>query len=215
VQIPCSSLADEKVKLTLTVNPKEVPDPGKNLNQTGSCVRVELSNGQAELLAFKQATISIPYRDNDKDGYVDGRGIPQKTLYMFWYDERTSKWRKVTTMDVDFDSRICSARTGHLSLFSIFGSPPENYSEIKIYPNPFKPGNGHCVAKIEGLTAHTRMRICTISGRLVLEQTEINLGETQWDGTNQHGQEVASGVYLCVFTNELGDRIVRKICIIR
>jgi len=215
VEIPCSSLADEKVKLTLVVNPKEVPDPGQNLNQTGNCIRVELSNGQAELLASKQATINIPYHDNDKDGYVDGRGIPQKTLCMFWYDERTSKWRKINTTDTDFDSKTCSVRRGHLGLFSIFGSPPDNYSEIRIYPNPYKPGGSHRVVKIEGLTAHTRMRICTISGRLVLEETEINLGETQWDGTNQHGQEVASGVYLCVFTNELGDRTVRKICIIR
>ncbi len=56
-------------------------------------------------------------------------------------------------------------------------------------------------------------------GRLVRlffngEVVEAGLHEVPWDGTNEHGQHVASGTYSCRLTAG-GQEFVRNLCLLR
>jgi len=71
------------------------------------------------------------------------------------------------------------------------------------YPNPF---NGSTVIRLKiGASGHYSLRIIDASGRLVkfLFDQSLNPGqyEAVWDGINDKGEMVSSGVYFGAFTS--------------
>ncbi len=71
-----------------------------------------------------------------------------------------------------------------------------NLDEVGVYPHPFSRKRDGRVT-FSGLTRSAQVRILTISGRVVrvLEEREGD-GGVMWDGTDDAGFEVPSGVYL-------------------
>ena len=75
---------------------------------------------------------------------------------------------------------------------------PFSYNLQQNYPNPFNPETTieYEIAK----TGHTTLQVFDISGRLVKQLvngvTKEGSNEATWDGTNESGQSVGSGVYL-------------------
>ena len=67
------------------------------------------------------------------------------------------------------------------------------------YPNPFNPATTieYDLAK----SGHTQLDIYNLTGRLVKTVANINqpAGHYQvtWDGTDEHNQSVAAGIYFC------------------
>jgi hypothetical protein len=76
----------------------------------------------------------------------------------------------------------------------------EVLSAVRAFPNPFRPGRGDTVMTFSNLPAGAVIRIYTSSGRLVRELNADAFGLAQWDGANQSGQKVASGVYVGLAT---------------
>ena len=71
----------------------------------------------------------------------------------------------------------------------------EQLSEIQVFPNPAYPGTDG--VRFGGLTASARVRIYTIEGVPVRALTETDGdGGLLWDGRNERGDAVGSGVYL-------------------
>ena len=66
--------------------------------------------------------------------------------------------------------------------------------QVYAYPNPVEPGYTGPI-NIVGLIDNSDVKITTVDGRLV-KQGRSNGALFSWDGTNQHGQRVASGIYL-------------------
>ena len=92
-----------------------------------------------------------------------------------------------------------------------------NLNNVVVYPNPFKQGeliNGFVT--FANITADVQIKIYTIAGELV---DEINLanttGSARWDCKNKKGESVASGVYLYVMKNSVGEKKTGKVVIIR
>ncbi|NOY77094.1 MAG: VWA domain-containing protein [Calditrichaeota bacterium] len=103
-------------------------------------------------------------------------------------------------------------------------SPPEQFQLLNSYPNPFMPENGqsftHVVFKISGAKSSypVEIRIYDVTGRLilVLVQATYQPGhyEAIWNGRDQWGHLVSSGVYLVKM--KVGAEILStKILIIR
>jgi hypothetical protein len=91
--------------------------------------------------------------------------------------------------------------------------PAKDY-DIKCFPQPFYPDIDEFLS-IEGLAASTDLRILTVNGELVKSIT-TNSRKTQWDGTNENGDLVESGVYLVVAKSTSEDKDgVAKIAVIR
>lgn len=78
-----------------------------------------------------------------------------------------------------------------------------SYSNVVVYPNPVRDTYEGPVA-IKGLVENTTVKIADMSGNLVFE-TESLGGQAIWDGTNLHGERVATGVYIIYLSSADGE----------
>ena len=97
-----------------------------------------------------------------------------------------------------------------------FAALKDNLSESYIYPNPVRTSQGNDKVTFANLTNNVMIRIFKTNGDLVREinATDTN-GTVTWDLTNDNGNQVASGIYIYLITNELSQKSKGKLAIIR
>ncbi len=101
---------------------------------------------------------------------------------------------------------ICSFR-------STATEPTENNNNILVFPNPVLPNYNGTIA-IRGLSNNALVKITELTGQLVF-QTRALGGQAIWDGKNYLGNKVASGVYLVLIRDELGqEKMMTKLVIL-
>ena len=85
---------------------------------------------------------------------------------------------------------------------------------VRVYPNPVRPEyNG--IITVNGLTHNAEVKITTVTGQLVYSG-RANGGLFTWNGCNQNGKRVSSGVYNVISTNAEGEKaVVNRITFIR
>lgn len=91
----------------------------------------------------------------------------------------------------------------------------ETFSEdIHAYPNPVKPDyNG--VITVTGMVRDSDVRITNVTGKLIYAGTSVG-GQFIWNGRNQQGQRVSSGIYFVLAANAEGkEGIATKILFIK
>lgn len=103
---------------------------------------------------------------------------------------------------------------------TISAPAPEVHISSVPCPNPFIPSEGHTHITFENLQPDVTVNIYNLAGELVAEGEgdDITYGtfcdghsegyRWQWDGTNEHGKTVASGVY--IYFVDKGDGISEK-----
>jgi len=146
-------------------------------------------------------TITIPYPDTNRDGIVDGTNIPASKLGIFWYNEKTGRWEEVSKGGV-------KAKVSHFSLYGIMAKAmATDLSSVRIYPNPYIPKEKTGLLYFDGLTNKATIKIYTLDGMLTrtIEKDDVT-DKKSWDGKNDGGEDVASGIYFYVITNPSGDR---------
>jgi ligand-binding sensor domain-containing protein len=157
-------------------------------------------------------------------------------------DERNNKWiatanglgmmnsrDEFVAVFTTFNSKICDnevrglkidGRTGDvwvgtengLSRYeSGIGAPAEELTEVVPYPNPFIIEKGSEILTFDRLPYEATVRLFTVAGGLV---REIKSG-SQWNGRNEGGELVASGIYLFHVQGASGESAVGKIAVIR
>jgi len=158
-------------------------------------------------------------------------------------DSRNNKWiatsnglgmmnskGKFVGVFTTFNSKICAnkvlrlkidKKTGEvwvgtdngLSRFeSGIGVPAEELSQVVPFPNPFIIQNGTELLTFDRLPYPAEVRIFTVAGELI---KKIRSGEDKWNGRNQAGELVASGIYLFHIQGPSGKSTVGKIAVIR
>lgn len=86
--------------------------------------------------------------------------------------------------------------------------------DVLAYPNPVRPDYRGPIA-VKGLTMNAEVKILSSSGQLVWSGTSAG-GTFTWNGCDQRGRRVASGVYHVVANNAQGKKaIVTRIIMIR
>lgn len=75
-------------------------------------------------------------------------------------------------------------------------TPSKDYTNLRCFPQPFIPGT-HQYVTVEGLGEQSGISIITPSGMPVRNLTTQS-GRITWDGKNEQGELVGSGVYLIV-----------------
>ncbi|MDD5491678.1 MAG: gliding motility-associated C-terminal domain-containing protein [bacterium] len=148
---------------------------------------------------LKNIDLTLLYFDNDSNGIVDGLQdldgnvtIEETKLKMFWWDG--FKWRLVNgTQTQDVAANTITVKTNHFSYYALFpvnSLSPEDYRPAKkiITPN----GDGiNDEADFSGLAEE--IKIFDITGRKI---RSVSAGTGQWDGKDDDGSVVESGVYI-------------------
>jgi len=163
----------------------------------------------------KQITITIPYPDANQDGIVDGTEISEASLKM--YALEGSSWVEIEGGTIDTVANTFTASVWHFSVYALRGIPfGKDLSKVYVYPNPFKPAIHNKITFAE-VTDTATIRIFTIVGELVktISVTPADSGRPTWDGKNEDGEMVASGIYIYLITTEEGYKILGKIGVIK
>ncbi|MFA6318612.1 MAG: hypothetical protein WC943_14480 [Elusimicrobiota bacterium] len=202
------------------VDPLVVQAANSRLSATAGPLARVLPNGIAELniqlesgafadssLAYS-AILNMAYDDADNDGFVDGVFPPVrvKTLALYMLDESRGAWVKVPRSTVDTLNHRVSAVLPHLSVYALISTQDEDVTLAYAFPVPWAPNSGDPSNGTldKGITFANipsvgTIKIYTITGRLVRSMTippALFPAQLKWDGKNEAGQDVVSGVYL-------------------
>jgi len=99
-----------------------------------------------------------------------------------------------------------------------FGEEKKSYSQIKVYPSPFYlPSESSLV--VDGLPFESSMMVMTLDGRVIrkiLSQgISVDGDQLFWDGRDEMGDFVSSGVYLLAIYGMDGSQVVEKVTVIK
>ncbi|MEJ7767851.1 MAG: two-component regulator propeller domain-containing protein [Chitinophagaceae bacterium] len=139
-----------------------------------------------------------------------------KTVYRFKEDNSLLLGDDVKKITVDPSTgEVYFATTRGLCSFR--GNATEGTTTNEnalVFPNPVPPGYNGTIA-IRGLANNALFKITELDGRLVY-QSRANGGQATWHGRNYKGQQVASGVYLVIVSDDTRrEKLVTKIVMVR
>ena len=125
---------------------------------------------------------------------------------------------QIRSLTIDNNNGIVYVGTdeGLTSFETPYIQPVESYEELFIYPNPFYVNSANNLLTIDGLVQDTNIKILSISGALVTEFSSPGGRTAYWDGTDDNGDLVSTGVYLIVaYQSESNDVITGKVAVLR
>ncbi len=176
-------------------------------------------------------TLNVHYTE----GELTGAGfVPspehENRLGLYYFNADTQTWEQVEGSSVNPAQNLVTGTTTKLGTFGVFYITPavgQVFSQIMVYPNPFKPNSGstndgdYGTGVIFDLLPVNldRLDIYNLAGEWVASKDHAIVstgvpGQWRWLGTNDAGRRVASGIYLYVM--EAGtERKIGKIAVIR
>ncbi|MCX7875815.1 MAG: hypothetical protein N2321_06560 [Melioribacteraceae bacterium] len=106
---------------------------------------------------------------------------------------------------------------GLAELETEFLEPKESFSDLLIYPNPFVIGDKEKnIVTIDGLIARSKLKITKVNGELIKEYNSPGGRIAFWDGKDENGNYVSSGVYFIIAYDEEANSVkTSKIAVIR
>ncbi|MEI6845991.1 MAG: T9SS type A sorting domain-containing protein, partial [Candidatus Firestonebacteria bacterium] len=165
-----------------------LPSGGRNpINDLGVIITND-TNAQPN----KRVKITISYLT---DSYPQLAG---HTPTIGRYDEISNRWISLTTtIMVSGPRTTLEAWTEHLSMFGVL-LPAADLVLTRVWPNPFTPAAGKDMI-FDSLTANATLTIYSLVGEKLRELSNTDGdGFIKWDGANEAGSTVASGVYFAV-----------------
>lgn len=171
----------------------EAPDEGA----TVADVRPTLSVGNINLsdtnVYFFQVATDSAFTENVVNSYTVNQQAGFSTSWQVTQDleyGNTYFWRATANA-----FPFCEAQT-----FVTPAVPSATSPEPHAYPNPFNLAQSGTTT-FTGLPENANLLVTTVSGMNVRRFTDVVGGEVIWDGRNESGSEVATGVYLWYVEN--------------
>ncbi|MCX8010994.1 MAG: hypothetical protein N3A61_07575, partial [Ignavibacteria bacterium] len=96
---------------------------------------------------------------------------------------------------------------GLSSLWTTSVKPFENFNELSIYPNPFYLDRTEKKLTIDGLVGNSLIKIISVDGDLIRDFVTPGGRIAFWDGKNNEGNFVSSGVYFIIAYTEDGEKV--------
>jgi len=125
-------------------------------------------------------------------------------------------------VDVDFDAQkglVYIITSNGLNILRVpFKEAFTTYNEMKIYPSPFHvPSDKPLI--VDGLKDESSMMVMTVNGKVLRKIPSSGLGadgyQLKWDGKDDGGNWLGSGVYLLSIYDLSGESTFGKITVIR
>jgi TSS9, PorZ, N-terminal beta-propeller domain/Two component regulator propeller len=104
---------------------------------------------------------------------------------------------------------------GLASLTTAGAAPRPSFDRLAVSPNPYLIPNSVSLT-VDGLVANSQLKILSIDGHLVREVRTPGGRLGFWDGRNDEGEYVPSGIYVIVAFSETGDQVQNaKVAVVR
>jgi ligand-binding sensor domain-containing protein len=142
-----------------------------------------------------------------------------QTLASYTVDNTAGK-----LMDNDVKSIAVDGKTGTVYFGTAFGlaslttaaaAPRSSFDELTIFPNPYYVPAGTPLT-VSGLVENSSMKIVTMDGTVIRDVRTPGGLVGFWDGKDNSGNDVSSGVYLIVTYSEDGSAVANgKVAVIR
>lgn len=136
------------------------------------------------------------------------------------YDSKNSPLPTDDIKSISFDEKRGIAYVGTdyglTAFYTTAIRPVDSFRTIYIYPNPYEiyPGNDTRLT-IDGLIKDSNIKIFTISGKLVKDFSSPGGKIAFWDGRDNDGNLVPSGIYiLAAYDNEANNVSIQKFAVI-
>lgn len=177
---------------------------------------------QYGLLSEAINKIAVDIRNNKWFGTTAGVSVLAADGYSFTHystDNSSLVSENVTSFGFDTETgKVYIGTTYGLSVLETpYARPRQDLSQLKAGPNPFFIGQGNEFA-ISELSDNVSIKVISENGMLVrhIPRDEILGAYTTWDGTNDNGEYVASGIYIyVVYNEETGLNRAGKVAVIR
>lgn len=126
---------------------------------------------------------------------------------------------EITSLAVDRKNGIAYIGTDYgLSVLKTdFVEPKESFGELITFPSPYIVGDGRNIQlKIDGLVKESSIKILSIRGELINEFRTSGGRIGFWDGKDQNGNFVATGVYFLIAFDQEGNNVAKgRIAVIK
>ncbi len=93
-------------------------------------------------------------------------------------------------------------------------TPAASVEDARIFPNPLRPAQGHTSMSFSNLPVDSRVRIYSLVGQQVRDLRADAAGLARWDGRNDAGTDLGSGVYFVLLQGD-GQKSTTKVAIQR
>ena len=214
--IPANALTDSTVIVISRIdNPPALPDTVEGLG-------LNLHFWPDGLQFDEAVTLCVPYTQS----LLDSAGITDPmNLAIYYFSSTSGSWSQLTVVDTNATHIFVEIHEFcYLSLARSEGSStavvdndsqilPENYALHQNYPNPFNPVT-HIIYEVEQ-GEKIRLIVYDMNGRIVCnlldEYVSAGRHEIVWNGRNESGDIVPSGVYFYVL--HCGKQVLRKKCV--
>ena len=104
------------------------------------------------------------------------------------------------TVYVGTDQGVTSFQTSAIK-------PQDSFTSLSMYPSPFLLKNGENKLTIDGLIRDSEIKILSVTGKLVKKLSSPGGRVAFWDGTDENGNLVDSGVYFVVAYDKDGNNV--------
>jgi len=200
VEIPAGTFGEA---VNITVSNTTAPVSDRPTIKITDGIAIAITNNKG-LQPSKEITITIIYRD------IDVVGFDKSKFVIGRYDEIHRRWIALASNTNPKQNKVV-CKTKHLSKFAVLQlAPAGNLDSVIIYPNPYNPKRHPTGVIIDNLTKVANIKIYTIVGELVREiDYTTEKGIITWDGKNDAGRNVASGVYLVFIDSPEGKKTVK------
>lgn len=128
-------------------------------------------------------------------------------------------------LDDRIESLTIDEKTGKVFVGTKFGlntfetpaiKPVDNFSGLSVYPSPFIISDGSQLVTIDGLIRDSEIKILTVSGKLVRKLETPGGRIAFWDGRDDEGNLVNSGIYIITASDREANSVeTGKIAVIR
>lgn len=119
--IPAGALAADTSLKAVCREPSAFAGTLGSLDSIEAFVDLDLQSGQTNFANGRRADLSFEYKDDDGDGIVDGYGIPEGDLKVFWLNAGT--WQSLPDSVVDPVLNTVTCTTDHFSTFAVLSEP--------------------------------------------------------------------------------------------
>jgi hypothetical protein len=139
------------------------------------------------------------------DMYYTGPGGPVRAVNNWWGETPPNPTQILGNVDYS-NPRTSDPLPGLEKREAWYSDLPDNFRLRQNFPNPFNPSTTISFYLVQG--GNTSIKIYNLNGQLIknLVSGEQGIGEHTviWDGKNESGQNVSSGVYFYVLSTDFG-----------